>query len=174
MTAYAAFLRGVNLGPSNKVAMPRLRELAEQIGWQDVRTYINSGNVVFTAAGKPATLVRELERALEDEFGRRIDVAVRSRAALAETLRHNPFPDRDGRYVTVSFLMRAVPAGVEGRLAEWATDREPFAVRGSEIWVHYGDGQARSRLAARFADVVGASATTRTVNTVTKVLALLG
>ena len=78
MTSYAAFLRGINLGPTNKVPMPRLREIAEGLGWTDVATYINSGNLVFTSAKKPATLERELQAALSQELGKTIDVTVRA------------------------------------------------------------------------------------------------
>ena len=86
MTAYAAFLRGINLGPSNKVAMPALRTLAEGLGYGDVGTYINSGNLVFTSRKRPGTLITELQNALATELGLKIDVAVRTRARLESIL----------------------------------------------------------------------------------------
>ena len=83
----------------------------------------------------------------------------------------NPFPDGSASQVTVAFLCADPPADVEERLARVATDAEPYAVRGREVWVRYGDGQARSRLAAGFSRVVGVSATTRTLGTVAKLVA---
>jgi uncharacterized protein (DUF1697 family) len=68
VTAYAAFLRGINLGPTNKVAMPRLRGIVGELGWGDVATYINSGNLVFTSTKKPATLEEDLQAALQREL----------------------------------------------------------------------------------------------------------
>ena len=172
MPVYAAFIRGINLGPSNKIAMARLRELAEDLGWGDVATHINSGNLVFTSTRRPATLERELSAALAAELGKQIDVTVRSRAQLAEIVAGNPFPDGHPSQVTVAFLMAPLPATAQEALAAQATEREPFEIRASEIYVDYRDGLGRSKLAERFASVVKVSATTRTIGTVTKVLAL--
>jgi uncharacterized protein (DUF1697 family) len=173
VTVYAAFIRGINLGPTNKIAMARLRELAEGLGWQQVASYINSGNLVFRSGEQPAALARALGGALGAELGRTsVDVAVRSRAELAEVLAAVPWPDGHPSKVNVAFLMAPLPPEVVGALREVATDREPFVVRETEIFVNYQDGLGRSRLAEKFASVVRVSATTRTIGTVTKVLAL--
>src|SRR4051794_20336345 len=76
VATYAAFLRGVNLGPNNKIPMPALRAMAEDLGYTGVATYINSGNLIITSAKKAATLEREISSAIKDTFGRPIDVAV--------------------------------------------------------------------------------------------------
>ena len=172
MPRYVAFLRGINLGPTNKLSMPRLRELAEGLGYTDVVTYINSGNLILTATDPAATIEQRLHQALADELGRKVDVAVRTPARLATIVAENPFPDGDPSYVTVAFLTKAVPAEAKRRLADVATDQEPYVFSGQEVYVHYSEGQARSKLAARFSDVVGVSATVRTIRTVTKVLEL--
>lgn len=172
MTVYAAFIRGINLGPSNKIAMPRLRELAEGVGWSDVASYINSGNLVFTSTKRPVTLEREFARAVAEEMGKPVDITVRSRSQLAKIVADNPYPDGHPSRVNVAFLMAKLPAGVAERLSAMATDREPFVVRDTEIYVHYQDGLGRSKLAEKFASVIKVSATTRTIGTVTKVLAL--
>jgi uncharacterized protein (DUF1697 family) len=169
---YVAFLRGINLGPTNKVSMPRLRELAAGLGYTDVVTYINSGNLILTATDPATTIEQRLHDAIADELGLKVDVAVRTPARLATIVAENPFPDGDPSYVTVAFLTKAVPAEAKRRLAEMATDQEPYVFSGQEVYVHYIGGQARSKLAARFSDVVGVSATVRTIRTVTKVLEL--
>ena len=174
MATYVAFLRGINLGPAKKVSMPRLRELAEDLGYTDVSTYINSGNLILTAADAAATIERRLAEAITDELGLEVDVAVRTPAQLATIVAENPFPDGDPSYVTVAFLTKAAPADAKRRVAEVATEKEPYVFSGQEVYVHYTDGQARSKLAARFADIIGVSATVRNLRTVTKVLELAG
>ena len=65
MATHVAFLRGVNLGPNNKIAMPALRAMAEDLGYTDVATYINSGNLIITSPKKTATLEREISKAIK-------------------------------------------------------------------------------------------------------------
>jgi uncharacterized protein (DUF1697 family) len=173
VTRYAAFLRGINLGPTNKVPMPRLREMAESLGWVDVATYINSGNLVFSSAKKPPTLEKELQAALRRELGKTIDVTVRSQAQLRAIVAGNPYPDGAANQVNVAFLMKPLPAAAEQAMADLATEREPFTIHGSEIYVHYQDGLGRSKLAEKFATVIKVSATTRNIGTVSKVLELM-
>ena len=174
VSTYVAFLRGVNLGARRAVSMPRLVELGEALGYEDVWTYLRTGNLALTTDRAAATVERELVAALRDVHGADVDVTVRTAEELREVLAANPFPDGSASQVTVAFLVADPPAGVEERLAEVATEAEPYAVRGREVWVHYGDGQARSRLAASLSRVVGVSATTRTLGTVQKVVARLG
>lgn len=171
MNRYAAFLRGVNLGSANKVAMPALRAMAEGLGYAEVRTYINSGNLLFTTTGDDVGLSEAIGQAIQQTFGRRIDVAVRSADELREILSGNPYPDGDPSQVTVAFLSGEPPPGAERRVA--AIAEEPFIIAGSEVWVHYTHGQAGSKLAAQFSRVIGVSATVRNVRTVAKVVDLL-
>jgi uncharacterized protein (DUF1697 family) len=174
VTRCAAFLRGINLGPTNKIAMPRLRALAEGLGWSEVLTYINSGNLVFTADGTDLELAEALEQAIAAELGLRIDVTVRTEDQLRTLLAHNPFPEGDPSRVTVAFLTGPPPAEAEQRVAALAADYEEFVFSGSEVWVHYAGGLGTSKLALQFSKAVGVSATVRNVRTVTKVVALLG
>ena len=171
MPTYVAFLRGVNLGPQRSVAMPRLAEIGRELGYADVWTYVNSGNLVLTTDKAPATVEREVARALEQEYGARVDVMVRSADELRAVLETNPFPDASTSRVTVAFLKGPAPPGARERVAAAATAAEPFVLAGREVWVHYGDGQAKSKLGAGFSAVVGVSATTRTVGTLSKIVA---
>ena len=171
MTTYVAFLRGVNLGAHRSVAMPRLVEIGEGLGYEDVWTYLRTGNLVLTTGKDARTVEREVAGALAEEHETTIDVTVRTHAQLRAVLEANPFPDASPSRVTVAFLVAEPPAGVEERLAKVATEAEPFEVHGREVWVHYGDGIASSRLATGFIRLVGVSATTRTLGTVTKLVA---
>jgi uncharacterized protein (DUF1697 family) len=172
VATYVAFLRGINLGSTNKVSMPRLRELTEGLGYTDVRTYINSGNLILTTTDPAATIEQRLAGAIQQELGLKVDVAVRTPARLATIVAENPFADGDPSYVTVAFLTKAAPAEAKRRVAEVATEAEPFVFAGQEVYVHYTQGQARSKLAANFSDILGVSATVRNMRTVTKVLEL--
>ena len=125
MTTYVAFLRGVNLGPHRTVSMPRLVELGRELGYDDVWTWVRSGNLVLTTSRPASTVEREVADALEREHGTRIDVTVRSVAELEALLAHQPFPDASPSRVTVAFLTAAAPDGLEQRLAVAATGAEP-------------------------------------------------
>ena len=171
MTTYVAFLRGVNLGPQRKVSMARLAELARELGHEDVWTWLNSGNLVLRTPQAPTDVEAALLAALERELGLRIDVTVRSATELATLPERNPFPDAPPEQVTVSFLLTPAPEGAAERLAAVATEAEPFALTGRELWVRFGDGQARSRLAVGLSTVLGVSATTRTLGTVSRIVA---
>ncbi len=173
MTTYVAFLRGVNLGAQRAVSMPRLVKIAEGLGYEDVWTYLRTGNLALRTEEAAATVERRLERALEEEHGASIGVTVRTAAALRATLDANPFPEGSPSRVSVTFLAGPAPAGLEERIGDVATPAERHEVHGREVWVDFADGQARSRLAATFARVVGVSATTRTVGTVGRLVAKL-
>lgn len=170
MTTYAAFLRAINLGSTNKIAMSALRATAERIGYADVRTYINSGNLVFATEDDEAGLEEAISQAIAADFGLQIDVAVRSADRLRDLVAANPYPDGDPSRVTVAFLIGTPAADAEQRLA--AVADEPFTISGSEVWVNYTSGQAGSKLGAQFSRLIGASCTIRTLRTVTKVAEL--
>jgi uncharacterized protein (DUF1697 family) len=169
---YVAFLRGINLGPTNKVSMPELREMASELGYTDVATYINSGNLIFGSTKKAATLEREIADAITKRFGTKTDVAVRTLVQLRKVLADNPYPDGSPSQVTVAFLTKAAPAGAHAKVAAVATEHEPFTFAGAHVYVHYIQGQAKSKLAEKFSGIVGVSSTVRNLNTVAKVLAL--
>jgi uncharacterized protein (DUF1697 family) len=169
---YVAFLRGINLGPTNKVSMPELRKMAEELGYTEVATYINSGNLIFASAKKPAALEREISAAIAKHFGTSTDVAVRTPEQLKKILAKNPYPDGSPSQVTVAFLTKPAPPDAKKKVAAMATEAEPFTFAGSEVYVHYSNGMGRSKLAEKFSSVIGVSSTVRNVNTVAKVLAI--
>ena len=172
MGVYVAFLRGINLGPTNKISMPELRAMATDLGSAEVTTYINSGNLIFSSPKKAATLEREMSAAIKERFGTDTDVAVRTPAQLRKILENNPYPDGSPSQVTVAFLTKPAPPEAEEKVAAIATEAEPFTFAGSEVYVHYSNGLGKSKLAEKFSSVIGVSATVRNVNTVAKVLAL--
>ena len=172
MATYVAFLRGVNLGPNNKISMPALRAMAEDLGYTDVATYINSGNLIISSPKKAATVEREIADAIKDTFGRPIDVAVRTPAQLKKLLAENPYPDGNPSQVTVAFLTKAPAADAKQKVAAVAKDYEPFTFSGQQVYVNYSQGIGKSKLAERFSAIIGVSSTVRNIRTLEKVLAL--
>src|SRR5579884_285749 len=109
-------LRGINLGPRNRVAMPQLRDLLSDAGYEEVRTYVQSGNVVLTSGQPPDELARECERLIGDRFGLEIPVIVRTGEELAAVVERNPLADvaTNPKRYQVSFLERELdPTRIE-------------------------------------------------------------
>ncbi|MBA3529902.1 MAG: DUF1697 domain-containing protein [Propionibacteriaceae bacterium] len=173
MTRQVAFMRGINVGGKNKISMPGLRAMAEGLGYSDVATYINSGNLLFTSAKRASTLATEISSSIEREFGFSIDVTVRSQAQLNTILAENPYPDGDPSQVTVAFLTKAPPAVAEEKVAALASEHEPFTFAGNEVYVNYTQGLGNSALAQQFSKAVGVSATVRNIRTVSKIADML-
>jgi len=179
MTRYVALLRGINVGKSNRVAMATLRGLLERLGHSDVRTHLNSGNAVFTVAGRPAaaTVAKKIERGLLDETGLTLRVVVRSRDELAAVVDANPFADvaDDPARLLVAFLAEAVPTGRLDGIEPDAFAPEQFYLARREVYLWLPGGIQASALTKALSDQrLGVAATSRNWNTVTKLLELAG
>jgi uncharacterized protein (DUF1697 family) len=168
-------LRGINVGGNRRVAMADLRTLLARIGYGDVRTHLQSGNVIIESGHTPERLKVAIERGLADELGLEIEVFVRTRDELAAVIARNPLgdvADNPSRYF-VSFLSgKPDPSAIR---AAKATDagRERFVVHGRELYAWHPDGVRDSKLAKLLAEKrLGVTATARNWNTVTKLLAL--
>jgi uncharacterized protein (DUF1697 family) len=172
---WIALLRAVNLGSTNRVPMAELRRVVAELGGDDVRTYIASGNVLFAhPEGKRGALAAELAEAVERAFGVRSTIVLRTARELAGVLAAHPFgPDTSHTHVT---FLEARPgrAAVDGLDAvEIAPDR--FSVRGADVYLHYPNGVQGSRLTSALLErELGVRWTTRTWRTVTKLAELAG
>jgi uncharacterized protein (DUF1697 family) len=159
---YAALLRGVNVA-GNKLAMADLVRIVETSGGRDVRTYLQSGNVVYDGPKRVAT---QLERALLDDLGVRSPVLVRSGAELVRVVAGKPFA-ADGTTVSVTFLASKASAAAIATIDASAYGEDGFAVIGSEVYVHTPSGYGRSKLNNMFWErKLSTVATTRNWNTV--------
>lgn len=185
MPTHVALLRGINVGGRNKVPMAELREVVTSLGYTDVATYIQSGNVVFTAdEPDTAALAAALEKAIADALGVAPRVVVLTRDELAQVVRDNPYPDEaNPKYVHAVFLTEA-PGGdvvervaaAERQVAEKGS-RDTARVVGRTLFLHTPDGFGRSELATLLARTTDAKAsraagTARNWATVTKLLAM--
>jgi uncharacterized protein (DUF1697 family) len=170
-----ALLRGINLARRRRVSMGDLRELVSGLGYEDVRTLLQSGNVVLTAAEAPTTVQRKLERELERSLGMAVQVVVRTRDELAGVIDRDPLGDVVDKpsWYQVTFLSKKPAAKVVRELESWDVAPEQLAVREREIYAWYPSGMQKSKLARMLADQdLGAVATARNWNTVTKLLAI--
>ncbi len=166
-------LRGINLGPSKRVPMAELRELFKGAGFDDVRTYVQSGNVVVSSDATPAELERLTERLLEDRFGFEVPAVARTRDELARVVDRNPLGDvaENPKRYQVSFLDGELDDETIERLTELAGPTERFVASGRELYAWHPDGVARSKLWARLADTkLGVKATARNWTTVETLL----
>jgi uncharacterized protein (DUF1697 family) len=175
MPRQIALLRGINLGSHKRVGMGPLRELLARLGYGDVRTYLQSGNVVLTSPASPERLQRELEQQIAEELGLETRVLVRTRDELADVIERDPLAgvaDDPKRY-QVSFLSAEPDAEVVRELGRVDVAPERFVVSGREIYTWHPDGIQRSKLNKVLSDrSLGVVATARNWNTVTKLLAL--
>jgi uncharacterized protein (DUF1697 family) len=152
--------------------MADLRALAEELGGKDVRSYVQSGNVVFRHAVGAAKLEEALEQAIAREFGLQITVVVRSAAQLARVVQANPF---DPAEVYVSFLASAPRRAAVHELVEADHGPDTIAVKGKEVYLCLPGGYGQSRLNNAFLErKLGVRATLRNWRTVTAVAELAG
>lgn len=176
MQRRVALLRGINLGPSKRVAMPALRELLETEGFGEVKTYVQSGNVVLESDQDPAKLERKLERAIEDRFNFPVGVIVRTERELAAVVKRNPLGEAatEPKRYQVTFLAEQMKPEQLERIAALAAGSEQFAAHGRELYAWHPDGVARSKLSAKLGSTsLGVKATSRNWTTVTTLLEMM-
>ncbi len=155
--------------------MAQLRELFSAHGCGDVRTHLQSGNVVLTSDQPPARLARQLEEQIRATFGIDVDVLVRTRGELAAVIDRDPFGDvaRDPKRYQVSFLSAEPNPQVARDLRAAKVEPERVVLSGCEIYAWHPNGIQRSPLADLLTDRrLGVTATARNWNTITKLLAL--
>ena len=160
MGSFVALLRAVNVGGTGKLPMNELKAMCEQLGLAAVRTYIASGNVVFTSRKSEAAIKVALEERLEAYAGKAVGVLVRGAAEMARVAANNPFPKAAPNLTVAIFLDSAPPSdalsGVRGR------QDEEIRLGRREIYVHYPQGMGRSKLVIAAAK----TGTARNMNTV--------
>jgi uncharacterized protein (DUF1697 family) len=172
---HVVLLRGVNLGSRNRVAMPALRDALAGAGFEEVVTYVQSGNVVLSSPRSPAQVARECERQIAQAFGLDVAVVVRTRAELATVVERDPLAEvaTNPKRYQVTFLERKLGREAVRKIEEAVVPPEQVVVGGREIYAWHPDTIARSRLWALLAGKgLGVTATARNWTTVTKLLEL--
>src|SRR5689334_25032698 len=148
--------------------MAALKNLLNQRGYEDVATYLQSGNVVASGQVKAA----EIEKLIEAEFGHRIDVILRSHAELSKIIAGNPFPEHagEGSRLAVGFCDKAPATSID----KDAYPPDEIIVKGKDIYLWFPDGMGRSKLGLTFAKKLGVISTVRNWNSVLKLAELTG
>ena len=178
MTArYVALIRGINnIGMAKRVAMADLRVLFERLGFRDVRTLLNSGNVIFSAPNNGrADVIARIEKGLASKLGLTSPVTLLSGQEVAAAVRNNPFSDVS---TNPSHLLVVVPRtrSGQGRLRpllkeRWAPEALALGSRVAYLWC--ANGVAKSPLWAAVDRALQRSGTARNIATLTKIMALV-
>jgi uncharacterized protein (DUF1697 family) len=175
MTSWVALIRGINVGGHAPLAMSDLRALLTGLGYDDVRTHLQSGNAAFAAPGARApALERDIASAIGSKLGLEIKVMVRSGAQLRRVVGDNPFSKKKvgPKELHATFLSKKPAAAKLAAVDPKACLPDEFAFGDRVIYVRLRNGVAGSRL-PNWERVLGVSATTRNWNTTTRLLALV-
>jgi uncharacterized protein (DUF1697 family) len=168
MTSYVALLRSVNLLGNSTLKMADLKRIAEELGLRSVRTFIASGNLLFTSDWPEEELRILLEQRLETHMGRAVRVMVRTAEEMESARDANPFGEAAGNNTLVFFMNEAPPADLL-ETARGKADDERIAAGAREVYVAYGEkGIGRSRLRIPAAE----AGTARNMNTVARLAQL--
>jgi uncharacterized protein (DUF1697 family) len=179
-TMYAALLRGINVSGHNRIPMPELRTLLTELGHGDVRTYLQSGNAVFSSAEDDENaLAADLRRAIGEQFGLSVPCLIRSGPYLASVAGACPFPvaELEGKQLHVTYFDQPVDAARFAPVEAGAFLPEEFRLGDRALYLYAPDGLGRSKLAPvlhRPALTKGLTATTRNWNTVARLVEMTG
>jgi uncharacterized protein (DUF1697 family) len=173
---HVALLRGINVGGKNRLPMATLTSMFERAGCSDVRTYIQSGNVVFGASARVAAQVgAQVSAAIEKQLGLRVPLVQRTAAELRAVAAGNPFlrEGQDRARLHVAFLAKAPVAAARAALDPDRSPPDRFALQRRELYLCCPNGMARTRLTNDYLDrTLGTLSTVRNWNTVLALCAL--
>lgn len=164
MSVYIALLHAVNVGGTGKLPMEDLKTICLDAGFTHVETYIASGNVIFETPASEPKVKSELERRLQAHLGKPVVVALRSAAEMAAVLKANPFPKAPPNHSVVIFLNKEPPPDALKLAVGISNEKMRLGTR--EVYVHYPNGQGRSKLRIPAAK----PGTARNMNTVAKLV----
>jgi uncharacterized protein (DUF1697 family) len=175
MTAVISMLRGVNVGGNNMIKMEALRALYGSLGLRDAQSYVQSGNVVFRTDRKEiAPIAKKIEDAIEDKFGFRPSVALRTAAELREVVAKNPFAKRteiEPGKLLVSFLMSDPAAADRELVRKMKFDPEEIHLGSRHLYIYFPTGQGKSKLNTKMIEkTLRTTSTGRNWNSVLKLL----
>jgi len=161
---YLGLLRGVNVGGNNRLPMSELRSLFVSLGFENVRTLIQSGNVIFQSSQVPMS--SSLESAIAERFGISTDVVLRTASDLEVVVHDNPFPTGDAARVYVGFMAGRPSTSVVSALDELRVGADEFVVSGTEIYLYLSTGMGQSKLPSHLTRRIKIPITMRNWNTV--------
>lgn len=177
MRKYISLLRGINVSGHKKIKMTDLKELYEKLGYGDVITYIQSGNVVFNSSSKLNQIKTDIEKAIEEKYSFTVDVVIRPAEDFATILKNMPFKnvaiEEDGSKILVTFLYGNPTVPNIDILKEKALPSEQIIFGDRLFYLHCPDGYGNTKLSNVFIEKkLKTSATTRNLKTVAKLCEL--
>lgn len=170
MKTWILLFRGINVGGRNLLPMKELVTRLQAMGFEDVRSYIQSGNVVLCSKSRPAEEIAEM---IESDFGFRPELLVLDQEEFASAVSHNPWPTAEGK--TVHFYFCASRPELDtAKVAKYQADSEHYTLQDRVLYLHAPEGIGRSKLVANMESCLGVSATGRNLNTINKLMAMIG
>lgn len=174
MNTYIMLLRGINVGGKNKLAMKDLIALLEVQGFENIKTYIQSGNVVFTTTKRLGKNSGDIvAQKVAKVFGFKPDIMILAKAEFAVAINNNPFAAANGKTIHFYFANDEAKAN-EAKLRRLAAANEQYKLIGKVFYLFAPDGIGRSKLVAKLEDCLGVAVTGRNLNTINKLWALAG
>ena len=176
MKTYIALFRGINVGGNSILPMKELVAVLESLGVQDIKTYIQSGNVIFRSkAADTAQLARKIGAAIRKSHAFEPQVLLLDSAVLDKVIKENPYPEAEAAPNTlhVNFLAAIPPKPDLKALEKIRAESERFHLAGDVLYLHAPDGIGRSKLAASMERLIGVPMTSRNWNTVRKLKELM-
>jgi uncharacterized protein (DUF1697 family) len=170
MKTCIALFRGINVGGNNKLPMKELVVVLEGLGLKNIRTYIQSGNVVFDGKGEPAALAAKMGVAIKKSHGFEPKVLVLDAARLEQAIQANPFPvgEAEGNTLHFNFLESVPPKPDMAGIEKIKAPSERYQLKGEVFYLHAPEGIGRSKLALSMEKLLGVPMTGRNWNTVSK------
>ncbi|WP_378178984.1 DUF1697 domain-containing protein [Aquimarina sp. SS2-1] len=180
MNTYIALLRGINVGGHKKIKMADLKQSFEDLGFSDVLTYIQSGNVIFKdILDDPSVIQTKIKAGIKKQFGFDISVLVITRQILSEVLQNNPFADTlkksemDGKKMYFMLLFDQPDPAVVKEFTSISFDPEVFVITKNVIYLYAYNGYGKTKLNSNFFEKkLGCDATARNLSTMSKLLEL--
>lgn len=169
MEKYIIFFRGNNVGGKNLLPMKALIALLEETAFEEVSSYIQSGNVVLKSSTNPADIVPKI---VLDNFGFSPELFILNEAEFCSAMANNPYQSFEGKFVHFYFCHNAIELNQE-KMAKYLAESEAYYVKDKVFYLHAPNGIGRSKLVANIEACLDQPASGRNLNTVNKVSAIL-
>ena len=177
MTTYISLLRGINVSGQKKIKMAALKVVYESLKFEHVKTYIQSGNVVFQSSNDKVTIKNNIETAIKEHFDFDVPVLILTHEQLENTAKSLPFPaidiEEEGSKIIVFFLSESVSNDQEKTFGAYLTNSEQLVLDQNVIYLYCPEGSGKSKLTNKLVETkLGLTSTARNIKTVNKLLSL--
>jgi len=177
MTTYISLLRGINVSGQKKIKMAALKVVYESLKFEHVKTYIQSGNVVFQSSNDKVTIKNNIETAIKEHFDFDVPVLILTNEQLENTAKSLPFPaidiEEEGSKIIVFFLSESVSNDQEKTFGAYLTNSEQLVLNQNVIYLYCPEGSGKSKLTNKLIETkLKLTSTARNIKTVNKLLSL--